>query len=137
MREAQMFYFFERNKMKLSWLCLLVIQGDKQIKLPNIRDTSVRRCNCETKGQDKRGKGKPRKTQKEILRKNMEYLELTENFVWGITLGCYCLLYVVRYKIWEFKCTLCLNDEKLTQFHDFAFSGSLEISSFSIFHYQY
>lgn len=57
-----MFYFFERNKMKLSWLCLLVIQGDKQIKLPNIRDTSVRKCNCETEGQGKRGKGKPRKT---------------------------------------------------------------------------
>ena len=51
--EAQMtfFFFLERNKMKLSWLCLLVIQGDKQIKLPNIQDTPVRRCDCEMEGQ--------------------------------------------------------------------------------------
>lgn len=53
--------------MKLSWLCLLVIQGDKQIKLPNIRDTPVRRCDCEGEGQGKKGKEKSKKTWKEIL----------------------------------------------------------------------
>ncbi|RXH99407.1 hypothetical protein DVH24_011732 [Malus domestica] len=44
-------------------------------------NTSVRKCDCETEAQGKRGRRRPRKTWKETLRKYIEYLDLMEDLV--------------------------------------------------------
>ncbi|KAM1006091.1 hypothetical protein ACFX2I_002875 [Malus domestica] len=42
-------------------------------------DALVRRCDYGTKIQGRRGRGRPRKTLEETLRKDLEYLDLTED----------------------------------------------------------
>ena len=42
-------------------------------------DAPVRRCDYETEVQGQRGRGRPRKTLEETLRKDLEYLDLTED----------------------------------------------------------
>ena len=42
-------------------------------------DALVRRCDHETEVQGRRGRGRPRKTLEETLRKNLEYLDLTKD----------------------------------------------------------
>ncbi|KAM1171983.1 hypothetical protein ACFX2I_022143 [Malus domestica] len=42
-------------------------------------DAPVRRCDYGTEVQRRRGKGRPRKTLEETLRKDLEYLDLTED----------------------------------------------------------
>ncbi|KAM2686887.1 hypothetical protein EV2_009726 [Malus domestica] len=42
-------------------------------------DAPVRRCDYGTEVQDRRGRGRSRKTLEEILRKDLEYLDLTED----------------------------------------------------------
>ncbi|CAN6558272.1 unnamed protein product [Malus baccata var. baccata] len=42
-------------------------------------DTLVRRCDYGTEVQGRSGRGRPRKTLEETLRKDLEYLDLTEN----------------------------------------------------------
>lgn len=40
-------------------------------------DASVRRCDCETEAQGKKGRGRLRETLKETIKKDTEYLKLT------------------------------------------------------------
>ncbi|RXH68134.1 hypothetical protein DVH24_028281 [Malus domestica] len=42
-------------------------------------DALVRRCDYETKVQGRRGRGRPRKTLDEAIRKDLEYLDLTKD----------------------------------------------------------
>ncbi|CAN6562397.1 unnamed protein product [Malus baccata var. baccata] len=42
-------------------------------------DAPVRRCDYGTEVQGRRGRGRPRKTLEETLRKDLEYLDLTED----------------------------------------------------------
>ncbi|CAN6702577.1 unnamed protein product [Malus baccata var. baccata] len=42
-------------------------------------DAPIRRCDYETEVQGRRGRGRPRKTLEETLRKNLEYLDLTKD----------------------------------------------------------
>ncbi|CAN6706223.1 unnamed protein product [Malus baccata var. baccata] len=42
-------------------------------------DAPVRRCDYGTEVQGRRGRGRPRKTLEETLRKGLEYLDLTED----------------------------------------------------------
>ncbi|KAM1358540.1 hypothetical protein ACFXTH_045642 [Malus domestica] len=42
-------------------------------------DAPVRRCDYGIEVQGRRGRGRPRKTLEETLRKDLEYLDLTEN----------------------------------------------------------
>ncbi|CAN6716432.1 unnamed protein product [Malus baccata var. baccata] len=42
-------------------------------------DASIRRCDYETEVQGRRGRGRPRKTLEKTLRKDLEYLDLTED----------------------------------------------------------
>ncbi|CAN6695366.1 unnamed protein product [Malus baccata var. baccata] len=50
---------------------------ENQFRRPT--DAPVRRCDYGTEVQGRRGRGRPRKTLEETLRKDLEYLDLTED----------------------------------------------------------
>lgn len=69
---------FELNKTEEDLQNLL--RWFRQVK-QKPTDVTVRRCDYETEAQRKRDRGRPMKTWKEILKKYMEYLELTKYLV--------------------------------------------------------
>jgi hypothetical protein len=68
-------------------------------------DSAIRRVYQMEDSQITRGRGRPRKTMRETIKKDLEINELDKDIIYDRTL-CRCLIHVANHTLWNKACLL-------------------------------